>query len=241
MTENELNEALAIYEEAYRDVYRATGKKNKARTAARKTITACYPGVAVLYAFSGPRSDKTHATPEQLDLAAALIAGTGAAARRVASTVPPNATRRAAEPVPASATNGNGNHNGAPRTRSTVSAPLLKMLAATKLRAGDVWPLGNLDALTAILECGETSIQSALVSERQGPIQQAGWRFEGMNAPRHDYRVKCVQAPLSEAESLREKIEKRIAEWAERQERERDDMAARHVRELDALRAELGI
>lgn len=235
------SERKAIYKEAYREAYRATENKAKARRAAKETMIACYPETATLLKISGPRVDKSKVAPDVLEDAAKLIAEMGAAAREV--TLTDSATPKKSQPAPAFSGNGNGitaNGNGEEgRARARVSVPLLRMLIAARPRPGDVFVLGNLDALTALMECGETSIQSSLLSERNGPIQQAGWRFEGLNAPRNDWRVKCVQSPRSEAEVQKERVEKRIADWAAKQEREREEMAAKHARELAALRNEL--
>jgi len=227
MNESELTEMSAIYEEAYREAFRASGEKSRAADAAKATLYECYPNAARYLNAVAPRSRETGFTEEEVAAGGRLLARMGSVSRGIVKAAEPAPEKTAIKFIPFNPPLNNNGHAPAPLPRPAVSASLALMLAAANIRAGDVFVVGNLDALTALLKCAESSIQSTLVSAKSGPLQQVGWRFEGMNAPRHDYRVKCVAAPRTDEEIRREELERRKAQL----ERE-------HAERLAALMAE---
>ena len=229
-----MNEQFEEYKELLADEYRRNRQKgmgfHPARIAAKKAANAAYPDIAAAMT-AAMRNDGGDPDTAQGRRMASSMSGFW----KVLQHENGNGDMPLPAPVPVQPppTNGNGN------TRAEVAPRLLCMLEAIGIKAGDVWALGNLDGLTALKKCGDNSILNAVLTTPNGPIQRAGYRFEGLNAPRHDCKVKCVQAPRSEVEVRKANIEKRLSDWAARQERERDEMAAKHTRELAALRAEL--
>ena len=197
-----MNERFEEYKALLADEYRRNRAKgmdfHPAKQASKDADNAAYPDIGALLQ-AAMRTDENNPDTTQGRRMASSMSGFW---KVLQNEFGDNDAPIAATFAPTDPPSTNGNGNG----RAEVAPRLMCMLKRIGIKTGDVWALGNLDGLTALIGCSDSSILSALITQPNGPIQRAGYRFEGMNTPRHDCKVKCIQSPRTQEEIERDAI-----------------------------------
>ena len=220
--ESEFNEYLSALEDEYRRNITAGMKQTTAKKAAKAACAEAYPAVVKLLALAlrGEPGDPQRVEAHRMAQRMRELWG------QLQTEVRPRQAN--STPAPAASPSSSDTNGGrkrikpgivlAPSGYSNVMETVLRMIAASELKPGDVLVLGNLHVLHYLIGCTRSVIPNLLFNKgRYTAVGEAGYEFEAIpeRGEYTDYAVRCIAVPRTardaEIDELRQQMAAQMA------------------------------